>query len=278
MTNDCSFDIKFEKFNKNIHIEFPKGLNIIYGESGSGKSKIIYSILNKANPGSANFSILNKIISESIQLVFQNPENQIICQNLQSELSFGLESSSDNSVDLKDELQKIKSLLPFIDDWLRHPSTLSGGEMEILNIVTAFTSKSEVVLIDDGLSYLNPNTKKQWVEWIKNNFSKKKTILWFTSDYNDLSFGKTKWILSLSDMQPHDNSNSNPEYQHRHINGLLSIKTKDLTFGFEASTKTIIDKLNINLSNARSVGIIGENGSGKTTLSQLISNSIKPLS
>ena len=59
---------------------------------------------------------------------------------------------------------------------------------------------------------------------------------------------------------------------------MLSIKTKDLTFGFEASTKTIIDKLNINLSNARSVGIIGENGSGKTTLSQLISNSIKPLS
>ena len=106
MTSHCSFDIKFEKFNKNIHIEFPKGLNIIYGESGSGKSKIIYSILNKANPGSANFSILNKIISESIQLVFQNPENQIICQNLQSELSFGLESSSDNSVDLKDELQK----------------------------------------------------------------------------------------------------------------------------------------------------------------------------
>ena len=79
-------------------------------------------------------------------------------------------------------------------------------------------------------------------------------------------------------MQPHDNSNFNPEYQHCHRKGLLSIKTKDLTFGFEASTKTIIDKLNINLSNARSVGIIGENGSGKTTLSQLISNSIKPLS
>ena len=79
-------------------------------------------------------------------------------------------------------------------------------------------------------------------------------------------------------MQPHDNSNSNPEYQHKHRNGLLSIKTKDLTFGFEASTKTIIDKININLSNARSVGVIGENGSGKTTLSQLISNSIKPSS
>ena len=50
MTSHCSFDIRFEKFNKNIHIEFPKGLNIIYGESGSGKSKIIYSILNKSNP------------------------------------------------------------------------------------------------------------------------------------------------------------------------------------------------------------------------------------
>ena len=105
MTSHYSFDIKFEKFNKNIHIDFPKGLNIIYGESGSGKSKVIYSILNKANPGSANFSILNKIIPENIQMVFQNPENQIICQNLQSELSFGLESSSNNSVDLKDEFK-----------------------------------------------------------------------------------------------------------------------------------------------------------------------------
>tara|TARA_B100001250_G_scaffold410142_1_gene435972 strand:+ start:962 stop:2278 length:1317 start_codon:yes stop_codon:yes gene_type:complete len=278
MTKNCSFDIYFEKFNKNIHVKFSRGLNIIYGESGTGKSKIIYSILNKANLDSANFSISNKVIPESIQLIFQNPENQIICQNLQSELSFGLESNSDDGVDLKDELQRIKYFLPFIDDWLRHPSTLSGGEMEILNIITAFTSKSDLVLIDDGLSYLNPSTKKQWIDWIINNYSKNKIILWFTSDLNDLSYGKAKWILSLSDLQPHDISDSTPDYKHRHRNGSLSIQAKDLTFGFEASTKAIIDKLNINLSNARSVGIIGENGSGKTTLSQLISNSIKPLS
>ena len=44
--------------------------------------------------------------------------------------------------------------MPFIDNWFRHPNTLSGGEMEILNIVTAFTSPSDAIFIDDGFNHL----------------------------------------------------------------------------------------------------------------------------
>jgi len=278
MTDNFSFDILFEKFEEKIHVDLPNGINIIYGESGSGKSEIIYSLLNKPKSNFNNFSLRNIKNPEKIQLIFQNPENQIICQNLQSELSFGLESISTDDIDLTEEIEKNKTLLPFIDNWLRHPSTLSGGEMEALNIVTAFTSDYDVMLIDDGLSYLNPKTKNKWINWIKKNYCKDKTILWFTSDFNDLAFGKTKWVLSLSGLHTYKDHQFSYEYNHNHKHGFLSIKTQDLAFGFQDSNKRIINNLNLDISNARAIGIIGENGSGKTTLSHLVTGSIKPSS
>ena len=176
MTNGFSFDISFEKFNEKIKVNLSKGINVFYGESGSGKTELINTLLSKKKIKSNNYKVTNKNISEYIQLVFQNPENQIICPNLLSEVSFGLESQA-QSDSLKSELSKIQSYLPFVDNWLRHPNTLSGGEMEILNIVTAFTSRSDTVFIDDGLSYLNASIKKnlqfqmankvRWTESIK---------------------------------------------------------------------------------------------------------------
>ena len=73
--------------------------------------------------------------------------------------------------------------------------------MEILNIVTAFSYPSEVIFIDDGLSYLNSSIKNDWVNWINEKYGEQKTILWFTSDHTDLKYGNTKWILSLSGLQ-----------------------------------------------------------------------------
>ena len=146
MTKEFSFDISFEKFNEKKRINLNQGLNVIYGESGSGKTELINSLLGNKNFLSKNFLITSKKIPEAIQLVFQNPENQIVCPSLLSEISFALESQP-HIDDLQSKLENLKILLPFIDNWSRHPSTLSGGEMEILNIVTAFSTPSDAVII-----------------------------------------------------------------------------------------------------------------------------------
>ena len=275
MTKEFSFDIAFEKFNDKKRIDLNIGLNVFYGESGSGKTELINSFLGNKNFETKNFIITSKKIPEKMQLVFQNPENQIVCPNLLSEISFGLESQPYND-DLLSSLKDLKALLPFIDNWSRHPNTLSGGEMEILNIVTAFSYPSEVIFIDDGLSYLNSSIKNDWVNWINEKYGEQKTILWFTSDHTDLKYGNTKWILSLSGLQKINKSKLSTSYNHQHISGSLSIKTDDLTFSFNDSKKSVIEKLNIELSNSRSLGIIGKNGSGKTTLIKLLTNEVNP--
>jgi len=174
MTNAISFNLNFQKFENSMDISFPPGLHVIYGESGSGKSQFIYSLSGLKDEQESNFTFTNLVIPRSSQIVFQNPENQILSYTLESELAFASECQTIHSQDLQEKLALLKSDLPFINNWDRHPETLSGGQMEMLNLVTAFSTKPRLVFIDDGLSFLNDESKKNWVNWIRNKISRGK--------------------------------------------------------------------------------------------------------
>ena len=46
MINPVNFCLDYKKFPKTKPISMPSGLNIIYGESGSGKTHLIRSLVN----------------------------------------------------------------------------------------------------------------------------------------------------------------------------------------------------------------------------------------
>ena len=259
-----------------MDISFPPGLHVIYGESGSGKSKFIYSLSGFKGEQESNFTFTNLVIPRSSQIVFQNPENQILSYTLESELAFAAECQTTHSQDLQEKLALLKSDLPFINNWDRHPETLSGGQMEMLNLVTAFSTNPRLVFIDDGLSFLNDDSKKNWVDWIRNKISREKTVLWFTSDPTDLAFGDTKWELSLSGFQSLDTIPELSRYRYQHPKGDLAIKFNDLLFSYSKSAYPVINNWNCDIGQARSIGLVGKNGKGKTTLSKLITGLILP--
>jgi len=259
-----------------MDISFPPGLHVIYGESGSGKSQFIYSLSGLKDEQESNFTFTNLVIPRSFQIVFQNPENQILSYTLESELAFASECQTIHSQDLQEKLALLKSDLPFINNWDRHPETLSGGQMEMLNLVTAFSTNPRLVFIDDGLSFLNDDSKKNWVDWIRNKISREKIVLWFTSDPTDLAFGDTKWELSLSGFQSLDKIPELNRYRFQHPQGDLSIKFNDLLFSYSKSDYPVINNWNCDITQARSIGLVGKNGKGKTTLSKLITRLILP--
>ena len=223
-----------------------------------------------------NFSFSNIKIPESIQIIFQNPENQILSHTLESELAFATECQTTQTMVLQEKLSILKSDLPFVDDWNRHPVTLSGGEMEMLNLVTAFSTNPELILIDDGLSFLNETSKKNWVKWIRTNISNDKTVLWFSSDPTDLEYGDSKWELSLSGFNKLDDLPSLDHFNYQHPKGSLSLMLKDLVFGYGDANRPVIDQWTCEIVRARTIGLIGHNGKGKTTLSNLLTGLIHP--
>ena len=271
MTNKISFSISYKKFSEPEKIEIPTGFHVVYGESGVGKTHFVKSIAGFAIQNPSNFYIENVKAPESIQIIFQNPQTQILSHTLESELAFGLECQTTDLAILQNGLEKFKKQLPFVDNWQRHPASLSGGQMEMLNIVTALSTKPKLLLIDDGLSYLNQNLKEYWINWIKKEISSNCTVIWFTSDYNDLTFGEISWMLSLSDFSkistlPFEDLS----YNYNHPSGRLRLMIDNISFAYDDSDSTVIKNWSCDINQARSIGLIGENGKGKTTLSQLI--------
>ena len=276
MINPVNFSLDYKKFPKTKPISMPSGLNIIYGESGSGKTHLIRSLVNLNTFNNDFFKVVDLNIPESFQIVFQNPENQILSHKLLLELSFGLESSFNDTILLQKKIKKIKSNLTFINDWDRHPATLSGGEMEMLNLVTAFSMKPELILIDDGLSFMNADIKSTWVKWMKKEIMNQKTILWFTSDISDFVYSKSNWVISLSDFVQVNNIEINNNYSFSLRKGNMSLNMENLSFYFDKKTP-LIENWNSNINSARSIGLAGKNGIGKTTLTQLLTGTLKPL-
>ena len=125
------------------------------------------------------------------------------------------------------------------------------------------------------MSYLYKKSKDYWVNYIKKALSKTSTVIWFTSDYNDLSYGDNNWLLSLSDFSKISCPiYKDQTYKYNHPKGLLHLNVDDISFQYDDSQTFLINNWSCKINNARSIGLIGENGKGKTTLSQLISDQL----
>jgi len=271
VTNILKFHIQFPKFGQNYEVNFSSGLHLIFGESGVGKSIFFQKFCDMYTEiGNFNLKILEKP-TRTIP-VFQNPENQIVSSTLDGELAFSPECIFSNPSEVTNFVDGIKNMLDFIDDGTRHPVTLSGGEKELLNLATALSVKPGLIIIDDGLSFLNNKAKKDQVKSLDNYIKDTGSIiLWLTSDISDLKFGDSAWELTLDSFTEITKSKSLPKYQRNNYPvGKLRLNVDHLTYSYDHK-RTILNDLSIEILETRCFGIIGANGSGKTTIAEIFS-------
>ena len=271
MTNILKFHIQFPKFRQNYEVNFSSGLHLIFGESGVGKSRFFQKLCGMYTE-IGNFDLkIHKKPTRTIP-VFQNPENQIVSSTLDGELAFSPECIFSNPSEVTNFVDGIKNMLDFIDDGTRHPVTLSGGEKELLNLATALSVKPGLIIIDDGLSFLNNKAKKDQVKSLDNYIKDTGSIiLWLTSDISDLKFGDSAWELTLDSFTEITKSKSLPKYQRNNYPvGKLRLNVDHLTYSYDHK-RTILNDLSIEILETRCFGIIGANGSGKTTIAEIFS-------
>ena len=271
MTNILNFHIQFPKFSQDYKTSFSAGLHVIFGESGVGKSTFFQKLCGMYTE-IGNFDLkIHEKPTRTIP-VFQNPENQIVSSTLDGELAFSPECIFSDPSEVTDFVDGIKNKLDFIDDGTRHPVTLSGGEKELLNLATALSVKPGLIVIDDGLSFLNSKAKKDQVKRLDNYIKDTGSIiLWLTSDISDLKFGDSVWELTLDSFTEITKSKSMPKYQRNNYPaGNLRLIVDHLTYFYD-HRRTILNDLSIEILETRCFGIIGANGSGKTTIAGIFS-------
>lgn len=154
------------------HVSFsiPAGKRTcIVGANGSGKSTVasILSGLSAPDKGTVTFlgtTVVNdgqvdfeayKTIRPQLGLVFQNPEDQIICSVVADDIAFGLENlqvPSDQITPLVEQQITLGTLTKFASE---NPQMLSGGQQQRVAISGALVMKPQILILDEPSAALD---------------------------------------------------------------------------------------------------------------------------
>ena len=270
--------IRFKRFNQDRNdFVFNQGLNVVYGESGVGKSSLLDAFQGKRIKDSLNFELNVNLDPElRIYRIFHNPDHQIIASTVSNEITFAGECKQLDPKQLKETLERNLKYLPSHIDPMMNPGYLSGGEKELLNLVTALDFDPDILLLDDGLSFLSDENKEHCVrmmqDWIKHSEG---IIIWVTSDIEDLDYVENALVLSLDSLHVHK-SDKKLRYEEVQLpDGTMSLNIDSLNFGYIGQSE-IYNNLSMKVNSVRSLGLLGNNGSGKTTFAGLCFGDLSP--
>lgn len=159
-------NINFEIYeNETVGIVGPNGsgkttlvLNLVGILFGDGEIKIFDMPLKKENL---------KEIRKRMQIVFQNPDDQLFSPTVFDDVSFGplnLDLKEDEVIKRVDEALKEVNMIQYKNHF---PNHLSFGEKKKISIATVLSMRPEIIIFDEPTQGLDPKSRKGIIEIIK---------------------------------------------------------------------------------------------------------------
>ena len=188
---------------KNISLEINKGECIaIVGKNGSGKSTFAKLLAGIMKPTKGEISVddintrdkKNYInLRKKIGIVFQNPENQIIFNNIDDELSFALKNLKLNDTELRIEeaLKKVK-----IDkNKIGELDELSLGQKQKITIAGVLAVNPDYIVFDEPTTMIDSEGKEAVYKVIRNLKENGYTIIYITNNTEEIMLADKIMIL-----------------------------------------------------------------------------------
>lgn len=201
---NLKFKYRDEKYIiKDINLEINKGECIaIVGKNGSGKStlaKLISGIM-KPTKGDVLIDEINTRdkkqyinLRKKIGIVFQNPENQIIFNNIDDELSFALKNLKLDDIDLRIEeaLKKVKLDKKVIGEL----DELSLGQKQRITIAGVLAIHPEYIIFDEPTTMIDSEGKEAVYKIIEILKESGYTIIYITNNTEEIMLADKIMIL-----------------------------------------------------------------------------------
>ena len=147
---------------------------LLVGGTGSGKSTLLSLLKPEIAPtgecagelrvlgeGVADMDV--RASAERVGYVFQDPENQIVCETVWHEMAFGLENLGMSRDEMRRRVAETSYFFG-LEDWLhRDTDTLSGGRKQLLSLAAVLALRPRVLLLDEPTSQLDPVAEKSFL-------------------------------------------------------------------------------------------------------------------
>lgn len=163
----------------------------ILGHNGSGKStisKLLVGILapQKGSIYYDDIELTEKTVDKirnRVGIVFQNPDNQFVGVNVKYDIAFGLENRCVPRSEMQKLIVEYATRVGMQDYLLREPQTLSGGQKQRVAIAGILALNTDVIILDEATSMLDPQGTREIIALIKELKEKyHKTIITITHD------------------------------------------------------------------------------------------------
>lgn len=162
---------------KRVAFQIEKGSFVsIIGHNGSGKStlaKLINALLLPTDGAvivnqidTANGELLWEV-RQSVGLVFQNPDNQIIGTTVEDDVAFGLENLGIEPQEMRKRIDESLKAVQ-MERYLQHqPHRLSGGQKQRIAIAGIIAMRPSVIILDEATAMLDPQGRKEVIALVR---------------------------------------------------------------------------------------------------------------
>lgn len=174
---DVSFtypDVK-EKALEHVSMGVKKGeFVVVCGPSGCGKTTLLRLLKKELAPvGEQSGTITyagkslddwdDRTLIEEIGFVFQDPDNQIVMDEVMQEIVFAMENLGYSQFEMRKRVAEMVHFFGMEQLLEEKPSSLSGGQKQMLNLLSVLLLKPKVLLLDEPTSQLDPVAAKDLI-------------------------------------------------------------------------------------------------------------------
>ncbi|MEH7094279.1 ABC transporter ATP-binding protein [Neobacillus vireti] len=162
---------------QNLSLNIDKGqFVVLFGASGSGKSTLLRLLKKEIQPHgslSGSISINGQAVGETLGLsqevgfVFQDPENQLVADDVLHEIVFGLENIGLDSNEMRNRVAEMVHFFGAESLLSRKSQELSGGKKQQINLASVLLMQPSILLLDEPTAQLDPVSAREFIDLLK---------------------------------------------------------------------------------------------------------------
>lgn len=177
ITDDEGNVIGGNKVLENITVDIPKGQFVaILGHNGSGKSTLAkhFNGMLLGNSGKVYVNGTDtaddeKIydIRQTVGMVFQNPDNQLVATIVEEDVAFAPENLGLPPAQIRERVDEALNAVDMYKYRLHSAHQLSGGQKQCIAIAGVIAMRPECIVLDEPTAMLDPKGRKSVMRTIK---------------------------------------------------------------------------------------------------------------
>ncbi len=159
---------------RGISLTIKKGEYVgLLGMNGSGKSTLarLFNGLLKPTEGKVYINGLDTAdpanlheIRRMVGMVFQNPDNQLVCPVVEEEIAFGPENMELPWQEIRRRVDWSLQVCGLEDKRHHAPHLLSGGQKQMVALASVLAMLPEYLVLDEPTSMLDPQSRRALLE------------------------------------------------------------------------------------------------------------------